>query len=124
MQRTFVLCTYATIGMEDFVNLFDGIQSKFVQVIGDEVHHFAGQVANAFNIKADRVLGLSATHTRHWDDPGTAEIERHFGKPVYEFDIQDGINNGYLCHYNYHIHHNQILSLEMSPDYPTNQYLE
>jgi len=113
MHRTFVLCTYATIGMEEFVNLFDGIQSKFVQVIGDEVHHFAGQTANAFNIKADRVLGLSATHTRWWDDPGTAEIERHFGEPVYEFDIQDGINNEYLCHYNYHIHFVELTSNEI-----------
>jgi superfamily II DNA or RNA helicase len=113
MQRTFVLCTYDTIGMDDFVGLFEGIPSRFVQVIGDEVHHFAGQVANAFNIQADRVLGLSATHTRHWDDPGTAEIERHFGKPVYEFDIQDGIINNYLCHYNYHIHFVDMTSNEL-----------
>ena len=77
------------------------------------MHHFAGQVANAFNIQADRVLGLSATHTRHWDDPGTAEIVKHFGEPVYEFNIKDGIINKYLCHYNYHIHFVDLTSNEL-----------
>jgi len=103
-SRLFILGSYATISSTRFVQLFNGIPSEFIQFIGDEVHNFAETYAHAFNINADRVLGLSATHTRHWDDPGTKEIERYFGKPVYDFTIQDGIDNGFLCHYNYFIH--------------------
>ena len=103
-SRLFILGSYNTIGSTRFVQLFKGIPSQFIQFIGDEVHNFAETYANAFNIDADRVLGLSATHTRHWDDPGTKEIVRYFGEPVYDFTIQDGIDNGFLCHYNYFIH--------------------
>ena len=103
-ERLFILCSYDAISNDGFVNLFDGIESQFVQVIGDEVHNFANTRTNTFNIKADRVLGLSATHTRHWDDPGTAEIENYFGKPVYDFNIQDGIDNNFLCHYRYYLY--------------------
>tara|TARA_Y100001936_G_scaffold102306_1_gene100675 strand:- start:10029 stop:12239 length:2211 start_codon:yes stop_codon:yes gene_type:complete len=103
-SRLFVLGSYDTISSKEFVDLFDGIESKYVQFFGDEVHNFGTDKRNySFNIKADRVMGLSATHTRHWDDPGTREIENHFGKPVYEFNIQDGIDHNYLCRYNYHI---------------------
>ena len=103
LRRLYILGSYESISSEGFVNLFEGIPSKFVQLIGDEVHNFGKTIANAFKIKADRVLGLSATHTRWWDDEGTAKLESYFGEAVYEFDIQDGIDNNFLCHYDYFV---------------------
>ena len=114
LPRLFILGSYDTISSDRFVSLFDGIASKFVQFIGDEVHNFGTEKRdNAFKIKADRIMGLSATHTRHWDDPGTTEIETHFGKPIYEFNIQDGIDHERLCPYNYHIHFVPLIATEL-----------
>jgi superfamily II DNA or RNA helicase len=88
--------------MGSFQNLLQGIDSKFIQIIADEVHKCATKTTSSmFNISADRVLGLSATHTRHWDDEGTNTLLAYFGQPVFEFTLADGIELGILCHYRY-----------------------
>jgi len=100
--RTFILCTYDTLGKSSFQNLFKPIDSKFLQIIADEVHHSGTKSrVSIFEMKADRVLGLSATHTRHWDDEGTESMLSFFGQPVYEFTLKDGIDLEKLCHYEY-----------------------
>lgn len=102
-KRTFVLCTNNTASDPNFVNLWKDIPSENIQLIADEVHHLGADFfQNIFNIDSSRRLGLSATPERQWDDYGNEAILNYFKKTVYEYDIQQAINDGYLAHYKYH----------------------
>ncbi|MGY5151898.1 MAG: DEAD/DEAH box helicase family protein [Candidatus Nitrosopumilus sp. bin_6a] len=102
-NRTYILCTNKTASNTDFVNLWKDIPSEHVQLIADEVHHLgAPDLQNIFNIDSSRRLALSATPERQWDDQGNQKILEYFGKTIFEYDLQQAIDDGYLAHYTYH----------------------
>lgn len=74
-------------------------------IIADEVHKFGAETYSKKlpeNLKYR--IGLSATPKRPYDDKGTQAIFDYFcpSGNVYEFSINDAIQNNMLCHYNYH----------------------
>lgn len=102
-NRTFVLCTNNTASNLDFINFWNDISSEHIQIIADEVHHLGAKYfQNIFKINSSRRLGLSATPERQWDNSGNQLVSNYFGKTVYEYDLQQAINDGYLAHYTYH----------------------
>ena len=102
-NRTYVLCTNKTASNKNFVNLWEGIQPKNIQLIADEVHHLGAEnLQNIFNINSSRRLALSATPERQWDEQGNQVIFNYFTKTIFEYDLQQAINDGYLAHYTYH----------------------
>ena len=102
-NRTFVLCTNNTASEINFINFWKDIPPEHIQIISDEVHHLGAEYfQNIFKINSSRRLGLSATPDRQWDTHGNQFILEYFGKTVYEYDLQQAINDGYLAHYTYH----------------------
>ncbi|PAK79854.1 hypothetical protein B8W85_12460, partial [Lentilactobacillus kefiri] len=51
--------------------------------------------------KLQAKLGLSATPRRWWDEDGTTRIFNLFGKVVFEYSLQNAIDNHFLTHYKY-----------------------
>ncbi len=102
-NRTYVLCTNKTASNVNFVNFWNDIPPDNIQFIADEVHHLgADNLQNVFNINSSRRLALSATPERQWDQQGNQIIFNYFDKTIFEYDLQQAINDGYLAHYTYH----------------------
>ena len=109
-EKIVVISILNTAIKEQFKNNFSQIQNTFILV--DEVHSIG---AESFSIilenfsEAPFRLGVSATPERH--DNGYLKITDYFGNIVTSciYTIRDGINDGYLCKYNYF---NHIVNLE------------
>lgn len=75
---------------------------KNMTLVSDEVHTMgASQYRNSLNRAIKFRLGLSATPVRHGDFEGTEAIQDFYGKTVFEINIEEAINIGCLCKYNY-----------------------
>jgi superfamily II DNA or RNA helicase len=90
------------------VNALDGLsaeQQKDLILVHDEVHGLAEpatQKALTGRLKPVRYsLGLSATPIRDYDDAGTEFIFREVGDVIFTFSLQDAIERGILCEFDY-----------------------
>lgn len=76
-------------------------------VIHDEIHKFGapGSVRELAGLHSGFVyrLGLSATPEREYDDTGTAFINSEIGEVVYEFPLENAIEEGILCEFDYKV---------------------
>ncbi len=103
-SRRVVLSTYTSAASPEFRLLFPN--SAELLVIGDEVHRFGAPDTRGIGswLKADSILGLSATPERFGDADGTQAILEFFGQVVYpEFTLSDAIAAGVLVPYEYHL---------------------
>ena len=101
--KFYILSTVKTAASQDFLNIVSGASPKHSFVIVDEVHHIGAPKSRAcLSIPASKRIGLSATPDRYWDTEGTNAIKEYFGPTVYEFSIEEAIEKGFLCHYDYH----------------------
>ena len=99
-----VITTRTTFISNTMQTLLSGMKSSTV-LIADEVHNFgAKQSREKLTDIFDYRLGLSATPNRWFDEAGTAALEAYFGETVYQFSLDQAIENGYLCPYYYHPH--------------------
>lgn len=103
-QVVFVISTHATFVMQPMQDAIARIRGP-ATFIADEAHHLGAEssrtrLSGKFNFR----LGLSATPERWFDDLGTSELLRYFGKTVFEFSLQDAIDKGCLCRYSYYPH--------------------
>lgn len=121
-KLTVVLCTHAKFNSDDFKNKINMYKKIKKFVIIDEVHHLGAgltvdnsdyedkfEFENSLNgliENYDYRLGLSATIDRYFDDDGTEFLDKYFmGKTssrVIKFDMNDAIQGGFLCNYDYH----------------------
>ena len=71
--------------------------------VADEAHHLGANKSrqNLLDLFNHR-LGLSATPNRWFDPEGTAALRTYFGRTVYEFPLDNAIQQGCLCSYNYY----------------------
>lgn len=77
--------------------------SENAVLVADEVHHLGAtgsrkKLTNVFDYR----LGFTATLDRWFDDVGTDALKKYFGGVVYEFTLEQAINEGFLCQYEYH----------------------
>lgn len=96
-----VITTHDTFASEKFVKVIEKIKSKCFLIV-DEVHGVGSPerrrgLLNKYQFR----LGLSATPTRWFDEEGTAIIFDFFDKVVFDFPLQQAIENGFLCRYEY-----------------------
>jgi len=78
-------------------------------IIHDEVHKFGGKsyIKNLSGVLSQYrySLGLSATPERDYDDSseesGNQFIEQEVGTVIYKFGLEEAIEAGILCHFNY-----------------------
>ena len=89
----------------NLMNIFDSWKNKVhFMLIGDEVHNlgskgFTEHAPEFFNCK----LGLSATHERQFDEIGTTFLSDYFGRVVFEYSLEEAIDNC-LVPYDYYLH--------------------
>jgi superfamily II DNA or RNA helicase len=101
-----IICTYASLT----TNIFKSILPKFgkdVLLICDEAHNLGAQKTLELlpSLHFDKVIGLSATPTRVYDDAGSKAIEDFFGDKepyVYNYPMSKAIKNNILCSYDYY----------------------
>ena len=94
--------------LKKLLDAFDkapGDYRKDTLFIFDEVH---GAGANSFvQTLSGRLspyryrLGLSATPEREYDDAGNDFLKEEIGEVIYEFSLEEAIQNGILCEFNY-----------------------
>jgi superfamily II DNA or RNA helicase len=71
--------------------------------IADEVHNL-GSEAYRLHLpdNATYKLGLSATPERWFDSEGTDALQTYFGKTVFQYTLEEGLNDKVLCPYKYY----------------------
>tara|TARA_Y100001936_G_scaffold153762_1_gene149977 strand:+ start:5360 stop:7498 length:2139 start_codon:yes stop_codon:yes gene_type:complete len=109
-NKTYILVNDATASDDSenggFLEFFKYVNPNKIMFIGDEVHHLgAEKYQKILQIQSKYRLGLSATFVRQWDEEGTQAIENYFGGelPDANYTVCDGIRDGRLCKYVYHI---------------------
>lgn len=108
-NKTYILVNDATASDDSengFLQFFKYVNPNKIMFIGDEVHHLgAEQYQKILQIQSKYRLGLSATFVRQWDEEGTETIQNYFGGELVDvkYTICDGIRDGRLCKYVYHV---------------------
>ena len=113
-----VVTTHATFGSKHFQEVVQRVDGSRTLLIADEVHHLGAPHLREHLPNSIRArLGLSATPHRWYDEEGTSAIMNYFSNGVvYEFGLEEAINNGYLSEY-YYVPHIVHLTDEESEDY-------
>jgi superfamily II DNA or RNA helicase len=75
-------------------------------IVHDEVHDL-GSLGNRQRLVGHKEfflyrLGLSATPERDYDELGNSFIESEIGKVIYEYPLEEAIQDGILCPFDYH----------------------
>ncbi|WP_008528629.1 DEAD/DEAH box helicase family protein [Halorhabdus tiamatea] len=113
-----VITTHDTFAMEPFQAAIDRVSGVERMLIADEVHHLgAPHRRDALPESIKLRLGLSATPKRWYDDEGTADLFDYFGGVVFEYGLEQAIENDDLAEY-YYVPH----VVELTPD-ETKQYM-
>lgn len=118
-----IISTYASFARENvFYDLmsFPSKAMKQTLLIADEAHNMgAGRILDRLDgIKYIRRIGLSATPERQFDEKGNRALLEFFGcrndEYTFEFSMQEAIEKGYLCRYEYYPHLVQLTDNEMN----------
>jgi DNA phosphorothioation system restriction enzyme len=113
-----VVTTQHTFAADHFQDQLDRLPGHETLLIADEVHHLgAPHLRTALPTAIRARLGLSATPERWHDEEGTRALETYFsGEIVFEYDLQEAIDNGHLCQY-YYVPHIVGLTPEEAEEY-------
>ncbi len=101
-----IVSTYDSYKDSDFQQIVSQLPSDLI-VIADEAHNIGSKsVREAFKtIKAQRMIALSATPSRIYDEEGTAEIESFFNDSypyIVNFSMAKAMEKGRLMNYDYY----------------------
>lgn len=117
-----IISTYASFARENvFRDLMDFPKKALKQtlLIADEAHNMgAGRIMDRLEgVKYIRRIGLSATPERQFDEKGNNALRKFFGCNddcyTFEFTMQEAIDKGYLCRYDYYPHIVRLTDNEM-----------
>jgi superfamily II DNA or RNA helicase len=112
------MVTNSTFIGDSFQQVMDDIEIPFL-IVADEAHNLGSQAnLDALPSNARYRLALSATPDRYNDRAGTEGLSDYFGGIIINYDLEDAIENKYLCPYDYHPHLCPMSELEYE------QYLE
>ena len=118
-----IISTYASFARENvFYDLmsFPSKAMKQTLLIADEAHNMgAGRILDRLDgIKYLRRIGLSATPERQFDERGNKALLDFFGcrndEYTFEFSMQEAIDKGFLCRYEYYPHLVHLTDNEMN----------
>lgn len=98
-----VVTTHDTFASDGFQQSLERLGRAEKMLIADEVHHLgAGNKLGSLPDSVSLRLGLSATPERWYDEAGTDDLFEYFGEGVvYEYSLEEAIQNGALCEYYY-----------------------
>lgn len=117
-----IISTYASFARENVFRDLMGFPQKALKqilLIADEAHNMgAGRILDRLDgVKYIRRIGLSATPERQFDEKGNKALMKFFGcsedKYTFEFGMQEAIDKGYLCRYDYYPHLVRLTDNEM-----------
>lgn len=110
----FAIATYDSLTNAKLQRYITQSKMNFVYIF-DECHKLGmPQIIKEFNPRKGAYrIGLSATPERWFDKKGTQYIESVIGPVVFEYSMENAINNGMLSPYNYHIVLSQLTDEEM-----------
>lgn len=113
-----IIATYASFAKDYAFDLLNSLSPKTL-LIADEAHNMgSGTLLHKLPmIRFKRRIGLSATPDRQFDDEGNAALRTFFGaeqRYTYEFTMQEAIDKGFLCHYDYYPHVVSLTPEEMN----------
>lgn len=112
-----IITTHVTAASDPFQRMLQRVSRSPMMLIADEMHHMgAPHLSEGLPEYIDFRLGLSATPERFYDDEGTERLINYFGEIVYEYGLQEAIDNGALCEY-YYIPHIVELTLDEAETY-------
>lgn len=98
-----VITTHKTFSSDHFQNIIERLNGAQTMLIVDEVHHMGAPHLRSSlpqNIRAR--LGLSATPQRWYDEEGTEALTNYFSNGVvFNYGLEEAIENGYLAEYYY-----------------------
>ena len=98
------MVTNSTFSLEKFQSEIRRIDGDFL-IVADEAHNLGSATyLSSLPENANFRLALSATPERHNDTAGTEALYEFFGRPVIEFTLEDAIEAGFLCPYEYYPH--------------------
>lgn len=112
-QSYIIISTYASFARENvFRDLMDFPKKALREIllIADEAHNMgAGKILDRLDgVKYIRRIGLSATPERQFDVEGNNALMKFFGCTdndyTFTFSMQEAIDKGYLCRYDYYPH--------------------
>lgn len=101
--KNFVIyVTHKTLNSKKFKDYILSIKNGKKLLIVDEVHNIGSELSQpALLEEYECRIGLSATPIRHYDDEGTAVLMNYFDNVVFELELKEAIDKGYLCSYDY-----------------------
>ena len=113
-----IISTYASYAKEKVFNVLNGFDKKRLLLIADECHNMGSGslVRRLKDIPYLRLIGLSATPERQFDDEGNEKLRKFFGSEknyTYEYSMEEAIKKEVLCKYMYYPHLVQLTEEEM-----------
>ena len=85
-------------------NILKNLDKEKTLIIQDEVHGFGSKgmmQLEGLHRSFKYTLGLSATPIRKFDTEGSDFILKEMGKIIYEYRLENAIEDGILCPFNY-----------------------
>lgn len=113
-----IIATYASFAREKTFKLLNNFDQRRVLLIADECHNMGSSTMlnRLKEIRYGRRIGLSATPERQFDDRGNRLLRKFFGvndKYTFEYSMEEAIQNGVLCKYEYYPHLIRLTPTEM-----------
>lgn len=100
-NRVVLIGSYKSMGSEDFQTLISKVSDHRL-LVADECHYIGtSSYRNATYKHFESALGLSATPRRWWDETGSKRILSIFDRIVYEYTMEEAIENHFLTPYYY-----------------------
>lgn len=101
-DRVVLIGSYKSMGSDDFQTLLSKVSDHRL-LVADECHYIGTSTYKEADFKNfEAALGLSATPRRWWDEAGTQRILDIFDQVVYEYTMEEAINNNFLTPYYYY----------------------
>ena len=114
-ESIFAITTYDSLTDAKFQSTIQRAKGNFIYIF-DECHKLGTpKIMRTFKPRNDSYrIGLSATPERWFDEKGTSYILTTIGPSVFEYSMEQAIQNHKLCPYNYHIILSQLTDEEMA----------
>ncbi len=114
-----IISTYASYSREKVFRVLNSFDRRRLLLIADECHNMGSGslVKRLKEIPYLRIIGLSATPERQFDDDGNTRLRKFFGaeeRYTYEYSMEEAIQKGVLCRYMYYPHLVQLTHEEMN----------
>lgn len=98
-DRVVLIGSYKSMASKDFQTLISKVSDHRL-LVADECHYIGTSTYKDTDFKNfNSALGLSATPRRWWDEEGSRRILDIFDQVVYEYTMEDAIQNRFLTPY-------------------------